>query len=385
MTKNRKIRLGMVGGGEGSFIGAIHRIASRIDNQYELVAGALSSEAERSARSAAELGIDSTRSYASFVDMAAKEKSLENGIDVVSIVTPNHMHFPVAKAFLRQGIPVICDKPLCFSLSEAQELESIIQETNGYFALTHNYTGYPLVRHARHLVQSGALGDVKIIQVEYAQDWLSRKEEDADNKQAEWRCDPNRSGPAGCLGDIGTHAFNLASFISGLKTTEVLADLETFVAGRLLDDNAHVMLRYENGAKGMLWSSQVAPGNENALKIRIYGENAGLEWAQENPNELWFSPLGEATQRITRAGPGMSDAATRVSRTPPGHPEGYLEGFANVYADIAEVLRSRKNGDEISPELQLIPGIEEGVAGMKFISAVIDSSVLNGRWIPLNV
>lgn len=385
MTKNRKIRLGMVGGGEGSFIGAIHRIASRIDDQYELVAGALSSEAERSARSAAELGIDSTRSYASFVDMAAKEKSLENGIDVVSIVTPNHMHFPIAKAFLRQGIPVICDKPLCFSLTEAQELESIIQETNGYFALTHNYTGYPLVRHARHLVQSGALGDVKIIQVEYAQDWLSRKEEDADNKQAEWRCDPNRSGPAGCLGDIGTHAFNLASFISGLKTTEVLADLETFVAGRLLDDNAHVMLRYENGAKGMLWSSQVAPGNENALKIRIYGENAGLEWAQENPNELWFSPLGEATQRITRAGPGMSDAATRVSRTPPGHPEGYLEGFANVYADIAEVLRSRKNGGEISPELQLIPGIEEGVAGMKFISAVIDSSVLNGRWIPLNV
>lgn len=385
MTNNRKIRLGMVGGGEGSFIGAVHRIASRIDDHYELVAGALSSDAERSARSALELGIDASRSYASFADMAAKEKAREDGIDVVSIVTPNHMHFPVAKAFIEQGFPVICDKPLCLSVSEAVELESLISDTGGFFGLTHNYTGYPLVRHARHLVQTGALGKIQIIQVEYAQDWLSRKVEDSDNKQAQWRCDPKRSGPAGCLGDIGTHAFNLASFISGLKTTEVLADLETFVEGRLLDDNVHVLLRYENGAKGMLWSSQVAPGNENALKIRIYGENAGLSWAQENPNELWYTPFGEPAQRITRAGPGLSEAAMRASRTPPGHPEGYLEGFANVYTDIAEVLRLRERGDDIGAELQLIPGIEDGVAGMKFITAVLDSSGLNGRWVPLNV
>lgn len=384
MTKNRKIRLGMVGGGEGSFIGAVHRIASRIDDQYELVAGALSSEPDRSARSAAALGIDGSRSYASFADMAIREKAREDGIDAVSIVTPNHMHFPVAKAFLTQGIAVICDKPLSLSLDEALELETLVKESDCFFGLTHNYTGYPLVRHARHLVNEGVLGKIQIVQVEYAQDWLSRKEEDGDNKQAQWRCDPNRSGPAGCLGDIGTHAFNLASFISGLKTTEVLADLETFVPGRLLDDNVHVMLRYANGAKGMLWASQVAPGNENTLKIRIYGENAGLQWAQENPNELWYSPLGEPMQRITRAGPGLSEAANRVSRTPPGHPEGYLEGFANLYSDIAEILRRRENGDTIGPELQLVPGISDGVAGMKFINAVLNSSKKNGSWTALN-
>lgn len=384
MTANRKIRLGMVGGGEGSFIGAVHRIASRIDDQYELVAGALSSEPERSARSAAALGIDEARSYASFEDMATQEKVREDGIDVVSIVTPNHMHFPVARAFLLQGIAVICDKPLSLSLEEALELETLVKDSNCFFGLTHNYTGYPLVRHARHLVNEGVLGKILVVQVEYAQDWLSRKEEDGDNKQAQWRGDPKRSGPAGCLGDIGTHAFNLASFISGLKTTEVLADLETFVPGRLLDDNVHVMLRYENGAKGMLWSSQIAPGNENALKIRLYGENAGLEWAQENPNELWYSPLGEPVQRITRAGVGLSEAATRVCRTPAGHPEGYLEGFANVYTDIAEILRRRKKGDVIGPELQLVPDISDGVAGMQFINAVLESSRKNGRWTALN-
>ncbi len=385
MSSTTKLKLGMVGGGEGSFIGAVHRIASRIDDHYNLVAGALSSDPERAVRSAIELGIDSERSYASFEEMAKQEKSRIDGIDAVSIVTPNHMHFPVAKAFLEQSIPVICDKPMTISLDEALQLESLVKNTGCYFGLTHNYTGYPLVRHARRMVQDGVLGDIRVVQVEYAQDWLSRKEEDGDNKQAQWRGDPKRSGPGGCLGDIGTHAFNLASFISGLKTREVLADLGTLVPGRLLDDNVNVLLRYENGAKGMLWSSQVAPGNENALKIRIYGENAGLEWAQENPNELWYSPLGESVQRITRAGSGVSDDASRVTRIPPGHPEGYLEGFANLYSDIAEILRQRAIGNDVGEELQLVPGITEGVAGMKFISAVIDSSRQNSNWVSLDV
>ncbi|NQZ31782.1 MAG: Gfo/Idh/MocA family oxidoreductase [Oceanospirillaceae bacterium] len=379
-----KIKYGMVGGGEGAFIGDIHRIAARIDNRYELVAGALSADADKAARSAQAIGIDAQRSYASFVEMAAVEKERDDGIDVVVIVTPNHMHFPVAKAFLEQGIAVICDKPATLNLAQAHELAAIITRTGGFFRLTHNYTGYPLVRYARELVQEGKLGELRLVQVEYAQDWLSSKEEDTDNKQAKWRTDPSKSGAGGSLGDIGTHAFNLAQFMSDLTVSEVCADIDAFVEGRVLDDNAHVLLRFNKEVKGILWCSQVAPGNANALKIRIYGAKGGLEWSQEDPNELLFSPLGEPTQKMIRAGHGISDVANRVSRTPAGHPEGYLEGFANLYSDIADALILHNKGEPIPAELQLIPGIKEGVAGLQFVESVVESSKNNSQWVSLN-
>lgn len=380
----RKINYGMVGGGEGAFIGDIHRIASRIDNRFDLVAGALSSDPERAALSAANIGIDESRSYASFEQMAIAEKNRVDGIDVVVIVTPNHMHFPVAKAFLEQGIAVICDKPVTLNLEQAQQLAQIIAENNSFFRLTHNYTGYPLVRYARELVQEGKLGNIRVVQVEYAQDWLSSKEEDTDNKQAKWRTDPSKSGAGGSLGDIGTHAFNLAQFMSDLKVQQVCADIDAFVEGRPLDDNAHVMLRFNKGAKGMLWCSQVAPGNANALKIRLYGDKGGLEWSQEDPNELWFSPLGEPTQKLIRGGHGVTEVANRISRTPAGHPEGYLEGFANLYRDIADALLLHKEGLPIPAHLQLVPGIEEGISGLQFVESVVASSKANSQWVALN-
>jgi len=380
----QKIKYGMVGGGEGAFIGDIHRIASRIDNRFELVAGALSSNPERAALSAKNIGIDDDRSYASFEQMAQAEKNREDGIDAVVIVTPNHMHFPVAKAFLEQGIAVICDKPVTLDLEQAQTLEKIIAQSNSFFRLTHNYTGYPLVRYARELVQEGVLGKLRLVQVEYAQDWLSAKEEDTDNKQAKWRTDPSKSGAGGSLGDIGTHAFNLAQFMADLSVQEVCADIDAFVDGRVLDDNAHVMLRFNKGAKGTLWCSQVAPGNANALKIRIYGDKGGLEWAQEDPNQLWHSPLGEPTQKLIRGGHGITDVANRISRTPAGHPEGYLEGFANLYRDIADALLLHKEGKVIPAHLQLVPGIKEGVAGLQFVESVVASAKANSQWVALN-
>ena len=380
----KKIRLGMVGGGEGAFIGAVHRIAARLDDRYELVAGALSSDADRAARSAADLGIDNNRSYSNFAEMARTEKQHDDGIDAVSIVTPNHMHFPVIKSFLENGIAVISDKPLTVSLEEALELETLVKDTGCFLAVTHNYTGYPLVRQARHMVETGKLGNIRLVHVEYVQDWLTVKEEEGGNKQAEWRTDPARSGPGGCLGDIATHAFNLAGFISGLKVEEVSADLTSFLPGRQVDDNVHVMMRFQGQAKGMLWSSQVAPGNENNLKIRIYGDKGGLEWHQENPNQLMHSPFGESNRILTRAGHGLSDEANRVSRIPAGHPEGYLEGFANIYSDIADALIKHQNGASAESVMELIPNIDAGVAGMKFISSVIESSNKNGEWVTLN-
>ncbi len=377
---HKRIRIGMVGGGEGAFIGAVHRIAARIDDGFELVAGALSSNPERALTSALALGIEKSRSYSSFHEMAVTEKQREDGIQAVIIVTPNHMHFPVAKAFLEQGIHVICDKPVTKDLHEALTLKELVKESGAFFALTHNYTGYPLVRHAKHLVDSGVLGTLRIIQAEYSQDWLTDRAEDTDNKQAQWRTDPEKSGMAGCLGDIGTHAFNLACFISGQKVQEVSADLTTFVQGRRLDDNVHTMLRFDKGAKGMLWSSQVAPGNENGLKIRIYGEKAGLEWSQESPNELWLSVFGEATQKITRAGHGAGAEANRLSRVPAGHPEGYLEGFANLYLDIALAIHAIEDGKTVESVQGFIPSIDDGIEGMKFITAVLASSNDNSAW-----
>jgi predicted dehydrogenase len=381
----RRLRLGMIGGGQGAFIGGVHRIASRIDDRYELVAGALSSNAERAAASAAELGIAAERSYASYEEMATAEAAREDGIDVVSIVTPNHVHYGPAKAFMEAGIHVICDKPLTTNLDDAIDLARIAEKTGVIFGLTHNYTGYPMVRQAREMVANGDLGKIRVIQVEYVQDWLSEKQEGGDNKQANWRTDPNQSGPAGSVGDIGTHAYNLACFVSGLELSELCADLTAFVPGRPVEDNAHMMLRFDGGAKGMLWSSQVAPGNENGLALRIYGEKGGLEWKQEHPNHLHWSPLNEAPRLITRGGPGSSDIAGRVTRTPSGHPEGYLEGFANVYSDVAEAISARLEGRAPDPLALDYPTVMDGVRGVKFIEAAVESSAKDGAWVTTKV
>jgi len=374
----RRLRLGMVGGGQGAFIGAVHRIAARLDDHYELVAGALASDPERAKASAVDLHIPPDRAYGTFDEMAQAEHARDDGIDVVSIVTPNHVHFSAARAFLDKGIHVICDKPLTTNLEDARELAALVDRTGLVFGLTHNYTGYPMVRQARAMARSGELGEIRVVQVEYPQDWLSTKLEDSGLKQAEWRTDPARSGPAGCVGDIGTHAYNLARFITGLTVGEIAADLHTFIAGRRLDDNAHMMLRFTNGAKGMLWSSQVSPGNENALRIRIYGEKGGLEWAQEDPNLLVFSPLGQSPQRITRGGHGAGDQAAAATRIPPGHPEGYLEAFAQLYSEIADMIHKHEQGETYAT---LVPSVEDGVDGVRFISRAVESNSKGGNWI----
>ena len=376
----RRVRLGMVGGGQGAFIGGVHRMAARLDDRYELIAGALSSDAARAAASAAELHIASERSYADYRDMARKEAAREDGIDAVAIVTPNHLHGRIATAFLDAGIDVICDKPLTTTLAEALELVQLVRRSGRLFALTHNYSGYPMVRQAREMVAAGELGEIRVVHAEYPQDWLSTDLESTGQKQAAWRVDPAQAGAGGSLGDIGTHAEHLARFISGLELAAVSADLTTFVAGRRLDDNAHVMLRYTNGARGMLWSSQVAPGNENALRVRIYGSKAGLEFRQENPNHLWFTPLGQQPRLITRGGNGSGAAAGHATRIPAGHPEGYLEGFAQIYRDVAEQIQARWQGRAPDPLACTVPTVEDGARGMKFIEAVVESSRADGRW-----
>jgi predicted dehydrogenase len=377
------IRLGMVGGGQGAFIGGVHRIAARIDGDFQFVAGALSSDPDRAKASAAELGLDPDRSYGSFSEMAKAEAARADGIEAVSIVTPNHMHWPAAKAFLDAGIHVICDKPLTSTLADAKKLAALAEKSGRLFVLTHNYTGYPMVRQAREMIQAGMLGEIRVVQAEYPQDWLTEKVEDTGSKQATWRTDPKQSGAGGATGDIGTHAYNLARFVTGLELDALSADLSAFVKGRLLDDNAHVMLRFKSGAKGMLWASQVAPGNENALKLRVYGTKGGLEWSQEDPNYLWFTPFGEPKRLITRGGAGAGTAAGRVSRIPPGHPEGYLEGFATIYAEAAKAIRAvRRKGGKVPKEV-LFPTVKDGVEGVAFVEACVKSSKKNGAWTKL--
>ena len=376
----RKLRLGMVGGGQGAFIGAVHRIAARMDGRWELVAGALASEPEKAQASAAELGLDPARSYGDFTEMARREARRKDGIDAVAIVTPNHVHFAAAKAFLDRGIHVVCDKPMTTTLKDARKLAELVGKSGCVFALTHNYTGYPMVRQARQMVADGQLGTVRVLQTEYAQDWLTTRLEETGQKQADWRTDPRRSGPAGSIGDIGTHAVNLACFITGLALESVAADLTSFVAGRTLDDNANVLLRFAGGAKGSLWASQVAPGNENGLRIRIYGDKAGLTWAQEDPNSPHFTPLGEPPRLIRRGGAGSDAAAGRVTRIPAGHPEGYLEGFANLYADAAELIWAKLDGRAPDLGATLVPTVQDGLAGVAFIEAVVASSRRNGAW-----
>lgn len=373
-----KIRLGMVGGGQGAFIGDVHRIASRLDNRYELIAGALSSDPTRAAESAVELGLSSDRSYASFAEMAIAESAREDGIQAVSIVTPNHLHFPVAKAFLEAGIHVICDKPLTTTLAEAEQLTELAKRKDVHFAVTYNYSAYPMVRQAREMIAAGALGSIRVIQVEYAQDWLATDLESGGQKQAAWRTDPVKAGAGGSIGDIGTHAFHLSEFISGLRCHSLLADLESFVGERRLDDNAHILTRYNNGAKGMLWASQVATGKENGLKISVYGDKAGLSWAQENPNYLSFTEIGAPAQTLSRGGPSIGDATAATSRIPAGHPEGFLEGFATLYSDIADLIL-----EKVSVENSLVPSVEDGLRGMQFIDAAAKSNETNSSWVKL--
>ena len=381
---DRRMRIGMVGGGKDAFIGGVHRIALRLDGNYELVAGSFSSNFDNSKETGKDLGLAEDRIYETYQEMAEKESARSDGIHVVAIVTPNHLHVPIAKIFAEKGIHIICDKPLALSTKEAIELKNIVESKKIIFALTHNYTGYPMVRHARSLIQKNDLGSIRVVQAEYPQDWLTTKAEDSGLKQAEWRTDPKRSGDGGCIGDIGTHAFNLIRFITGLEVDELSADIHTFVKGRLLDDNAQIMLRFKGGAKGAIWSSQVAVGNENNLKIRVFGENGGLEWRQEDPNYLYYTKFGHPTQKITRGSGSASEEANNVTRIPPGHPEGYLEGFANIYSDVYKRLFAQTNNQNYDQSNDCYPTIYDGVEGMRFIETVLESNNNNSKWVEFN-
>jgi predicted dehydrogenase len=363
------IPLGMIGGGQGAFIGAVHRMAARLDQSFTLVAGALSSRPEVSLASAAALGIASDRAYGTWQKMAKAEPERPDGIRAVAIVTPNHMHLAPALAFMRAGIHVICDKPLSATLEEAEAFAAEAATLPARFLLTHNYTGYPLIRQARAMVAAGQLGALRLVQVEYPQDWLATE---VHSKQADWRTDPARSGAGGSIGDIGTHAYNLARFVTGLVPEAISADLHSFVPGRAVDDNVNMLLRFENGARGMLWASQVAVGHENGLRLRVYGDRAAIDWVQAEPNGMWFSQLGQPRQWLTRGGPSAFGEGAGV-RIPAGHPEGFIEAFATLYQDFAEVIRA----DRTNP---LLPTLDDGIEGMRFISAAIRSSLSNGVW-----
>lgn len=373
-----RLKLGMVGGGLGAFIGGAHRIAARLDDKWELVAGAFSSDPKRAAASAADLGIAPDRAYADFTQMALAESQRTDGIDAVAIVTPNHLHAAVATAFLKAGIAVICDKPMTATLGEAEALAALVSETGVPFILTQTYTGYPMVREARELVARGAVGKVRHVQLEYLQDWLCAPVEQTGQKQAAWRTDPKLSGEGGCIADIGTHAVNLATFVTGLKLQAVLADLTAFGPGRRLDDNAAVLLRFSAEAKGMIWASQVAPGTKNALRSRIAGDQGGLVWDQENPDILEFTPTGKPTQVLRRGGEGT----TVPTRIPSGHPEGYLEAFATLYADTAAFLSCRTALSQSNDQARL-PDFRDGLLGMRFVSACVRSSAAGGKWVPV--
>jgi predicted dehydrogenase len=386
---SRKIRYGMVGGGRGAFIGAVHRIAAAMDQQIELVCGAFSSDPQRSKDSGADLFLPASRCYGSFEEMIRGEASLPSNqrMDFISIVTPNHMHFPPAKVALESGFHVLSDKPATFNLAEAKALGDLVKKTGLLYGLTHNYTGYPLVKQAREMVAAGQLGKIRKVVVEYPQGWLATRLEASDQKQAAWRTDPKRSGAAGCIGDIGTHAENLAEYITGLKINELAADLTTFVKGRKLDDDGNVLLRFKGGAKGVLHSSQISVGEENNLNIRVYGEKGGLEWHQKEPNTMLVKWLDQPMQVYRTANGYLGKAALAAGRTPPAHPEGYLEAFANIYKNFANTIRARLAGKKLAKDdlSNDYPKIEDGIRGMAFIEAVVKSSKGNAAWTKLDV
>lgn len=374
--------MGMVGGGRGAFIGAVHRMAAALDGQIDLVCGAFSSTPEKSRASGADFFLSPDRVYGSYAEMIEREKQLPEDVrmDFVSIVTPNHVHYGPAKMALENGFHVVCDKPLAFNMEQALELEQLVKETGLIFALTHNYTGYPMVKQAKHMIQNGEIGTVRKVVVEYPQGWLSTKLEDSEQKQAAWRTDPNRSGAAGAMGDIGTHAENLAEYITGLKITELCADLTTFVEGRLLDDDGNVLLHFDNGAKGILHASQISAGEENDLNIRIYGTKAGLQWHQMEPNTLVVKWLDRPVE-IRRTGVGDLYPATQAAaRIPAGHPEGYLEAFANIYLNFAKCVQARLAGEAPDPLHLDFPTVSDGVRGMQFIAKLIESNQNDQKW-----
>ena len=378
----KRLRLGMIGGGQGAFIGAVHRLSARMDDKYEFLAGCLSSTPEKAELSAKELGLDLTRSYPDYKTMAEQESQRDDGVEVVSIVTPNHMHAGPAIEFLNKGIHVICDKPMTATMDDAHELMRAIKSSKAHFFLTHNYSGYPVIREMRSLVKNGELGNLRIVKGAYLQGWLGSKEESSgSNKQAEWRTDPKRSGAAGAVGDIGSHTMHLLEFVTGLKCESVAADLTTFVQGRQLDDDASIMIRMSENVKGNLSISQIATGQENNFTISIYGEKGALHWAQENPNYARFSRVGKADQIITRGGAIQNENSYAPIRIPPGHPEGYLEGFAQIYSDAADIILNHKNKNEL---LELLPGGDSGLQIMKFINASVNSSNNNSIWTDLS-
>lgn len=381
----RKLRMGMIGGGIGSFIGIVHRMAATLDNEIELVCGAFSSSPEISRESGERWYLPKDRIYGSYEGMIRKERELPEGerMDFVTIVTPNHLHFPPTKMALENGFNVVCDKPMTFNLKEAYELERLVQQTGLMFALTHNYTGYPMVKQARQMIQHGDIGRVRKVVVEYLQGWLSTKVEDSNNKQAGWRTDPKRSGIAGCMGDIGTHAENLCEYVTGQKITELCSDLNTVVNGRLLDDDGSVLIRMDGGARGLLFASQICTGEENGLRMKIYGEKAGLEWSQMEPNSLWVKWIDRPVEvfRTATNFRGCYDQAIQHTRIPAGHPEGFLEAFANIYRNFAFCLRAKMEGKPM-PTGYDFPSVHDGVRGMQFLETVVKASANTQKWVP---
>lgn len=383
MQKMQKIRMGMVGGGTGSFIGAVHRMAAALDGKIELVCGAFSSDPERSAETGRSLGLDENRVYASFEDMFQAENRLPENerMELVSVVTPNHVHFEPVKLALESGFHVICDKPLSFDLEQAYSLRKIVKNSGKIFALTHNYTGYPMVKQARFLVQSGALGKIKKVVAEYAQGWLTLPIEKSGQKQASWRTDPSKSGIAGALGDIGTHAENLCGYITNLSIQSVCADISSLVEDRALDDDGNILLRFENGARGILYASQISAGEENNLKIRVYGEKGSIEWAQMEPNTLIVKWLDRPVQHFRTGGVDVCEHAAVHTRLPAGHPEGYIEAFANIYRNVAMAVDSARANNAFNADLYDFPGIEEGVRGMEFVYQAVQSGKQENKWL----
>ena len=368
-----RLRMGMIGGGPGAFIGAVHRIAAEMDREIELVAGAFSSDPVKSREAGHCYGVNPNRAYSDYSTMMMTERSRQDGIDFVAIVAPNHVHLPAARAALEAGIAVMSDKPMTATLAEARDLAEIIGRSKVAYRLTYTYTGYPLVREARRLVAEGVLGSVRKVVVEYSQGWLALPAERSGRKQAEWRADPARAGEGGCIGDIGVHAFNLAEFVSGVHVTELCADLSTVVLGRQLDDDCNILLRFNNGARGVLISSQIAVGTRNQLRLRVYGEKAALDWQQETPNTLTVDHLNGRSETLHAGTAVIGTHAAAASRLPPGHPEGYLEAFANLYRDFAQLLKGE--GDAA-----LVPGVVEGLRGMVFVSAAVANSRAAAGW-----
>ena len=383
------LKLGMVGGGCDAFIGEVHRIAARLDGLYQLTAGCLSSTPDRALASAAAVGLPEQRSYATWEEMLQHEQALPVGerIDLVAVVTPNHLHFPVARAFVDAGFHVVCDKPMVHTSDQAIELVQLVEARGTVFAVTYNYTGYPMVREAREIIRAGRLGSLRKVIVEFNQDWLAAKLEERGVKQAEWRTDPVRAGIAGAIGDIGSHAENLVATVTGLRLEAVCADVTTFVPGRALDDDANMLLRYEGGVRGVLIASQISVGSENALRLRVYGEKGGLEWHQEHPNQLSFTAIGEPERVLTRGNSYLSASAQRAQRIPPGHPEAFLEAFANLYREIARDVRTRSSGaggaaSPVDPAPDY-PTVYDGARGVRFIEQAVASGASTRKWTEL--